>query len=105
SAQQTKQGPTAARNGDWANVAQASNAVRARTFRFTYVRPLTCRLPRALGGEIPIDPDLRQRIVESVREGFAEQIDFTKALVRFPSVRGAEHAIQDFVFRSYRDYG
>src|SRR4051812_49103754 len=52
-----------------------------------------------------IDHDLRQRIVASVRQGFAEQIEFTKTLVRFPSVRGAEHAIQDFVFRSLRDEG
>jgi acetylornithine deacetylase len=33
----------------------------------------------------------------TVGEGFAEQIAFTKALVGFPSVRGAEHTIQDFV--------
>src|SRR3954469_11869349 len=52
-----------------------------------------------------IDPDLRERIVASVKQGFAEQLEFTKALVRFPSVRGAEHAIQDFVFRSLRDEG
>ena len=41
----------------------------------------------------------------SVSDGFAEQIEFTKALVRFPSLRGAEHTIQDFVFRSLRDFG
>ena len=28
-----------------------------------------------------------------------------KTLVRFPSLRGAEHAIQDFVFRALRDFG
>src|SRR3954469_18263031 len=48
---------------------------------------------------------LRERVVESVRAGFQEQLEFTKALVRFGSVRGAEHAIQDYVFRSYREYG
>ena len=48
---------------------------------------------------------MRERIIDSVKQGFADQIEFTKALVRFPSVRGAEHAIQDFVFRSYKDYG
>jgi acetylornithine deacetylase len=49
--------------------------------------------------------DLREKIVESVRQGFGEQLEYTKALVRFESTRGAEHAIQDFVFRSYRDCG
>ena len=48
---------------------------------------------------------LRDRIVASVNDGFAEQIEFTKTLVRFPSLRGAEHTIQDFVFRSLRDFG
>src|SRR4051812_18861096 len=48
---------------------------------------------------------LRERIVESVRAGFEEQLDYTKALVRFDSIRGAEHAIQDFVFRAYKDDG
>jgi acetylornithine deacetylase len=52
-----------------------------------------------------IERDLRERIIASVKEGFPEQIEYTKALVRFPSVRGAEHAIQDFVFRSFRDEG
>src|SRR4051795_7152742 len=49
--------------------------------------------------------NLREQIVESVKRGFEEQLEYTKALVRFESVRGAEHAIQDFIFRSYRDYG
>jgi acetylornithine deacetylase len=48
---------------------------------------------------------LRERIVEAVRAGFQEQLEYTKALVRFESVRGAEHAIQDFVFRSYKEHG
>jgi acetylornithine deacetylase len=52
-----------------------------------------------------IDPSLCDRIVKSVAEGFAEQVEFTRTLVGFASVRGAEHAIQDFVFRTYRDYG
>ena len=49
--------------------------------------------------------NLREQIVASVNHGFAEQVEYTKALVRFESIRGAEHAIQDFVFRSYREYG
>ena len=52
-----------------------------------------------------LDPSLRDRILASVAEGFTEQVEFTKKLVSFPSVRGAEHAIQDFVFRAYRDHG
>jgi acetylornithine deacetylase len=53
-----------------------------------------------------LDPALRERILSSVEDGFAEQIAHTQALVRFPSLRGQEHAIQDFVFRSFkeRDY-
>src|SRR3954469_13856663 len=51
------------------------------------------------------DPDLHQNIISSVKEGFTEQIEFTKALVRFESTRGAEHAIQDFVFRSLKEEG
>ena len=52
-----------------------------------------------------LESALRDRIVVSVNDGFAEQIEFTKTLVRFPSLRGAEHTIQDFVFRSLRDFG
>src|SRR3954454_9395166 len=51
------------------------------------------------------DPDLHQNIISSVKEGFAEQIEFTKALVRFESTRGAEQDIQDFVFRSLKEEG
>ena len=36
-----------------------------------------------------IEPSLRDRIVKSVGEGFAEQVEFTKTLVGFPSQRGA----------------
>lgn len=52
-----------------------------------------------------IEHGVRERIIASVRDGLAEQIELTKALVRFPSVRGSEQAIQDFVFRSFRDEG
>ena len=52
-----------------------------------------------------LESALRDRIVASVNDGFAEQIEFTRTLVRFPSLRGAEHTIQDFVFRSLRDFG
>ncbi len=52
-----------------------------------------------------LDPALRERIVASVEEGFADQVAHTQALVRFASTRGEEHAIQDFVFRTFRDRG
>jgi acetylornithine deacetylase len=51
-------------------------------------------------------PDaLADRIARAVADGFAEQVAFTQALMRFPSLRGEEHAIQDFVFRTWRDRG
>ncbi|WP_159994331.1 ArgE/DapE family deacylase [Roseomonas sp. 18066] len=52
-----------------------------------------------------LDPALRQQILDSVEAGFAEQLAFTQALIRFPSLRGAEHACQDFVYRALRDRG
>jgi acetylornithine deacetylase len=51
------------------------------------------------------DADSRDAIIASVEAGFTEQIAYTRELVRFPSVRGAEHAIQDFVFRTFRSRG
>ncbi|GJD48715.1 N-formyl-4-amino-5-aminomethyl-2-methylpyrimidine deformylase [Methylobacterium crusticola] len=51
------------------------------------------------------DPALLDRIAASVADGFADQVAHTQALVRFPSTRGNEQAIQDFVFRSFRDRG
>jgi acetylornithine deacetylase len=52
-----------------------------------------------------LDPALRDRILASVEEGFAEQIAFTQELVRFASLRGAEHACQDFIFRAMKKRG
>lgn len=53
-----------------------------------------------------ISPDaLAGRLVQAVEDGFAEQLAHTEALMRFPSLRGEEHAIQDFVFRTWRDRG
>jgi acetylornithine deacetylase len=51
------------------------------------------------------DTSLRDKIAASVEAGFAEQIAYTQELVRFASVRGAEHAIQDYVFRTFRSRG
>ena len=50
-----------------------------------------------------ISPDLCARILASVEAGFSEQIAFTQELIRFPSVRGAEHACQDHMFRALRE--
>ncbi|GAC1330363.1 MAG: ArgE/DapE family deacylase [Beijerinckiaceae bacterium] len=52
-----------------------------------------------------LDPALRDKIAVSVERGFAGQIAFTQELVRFRSLRGQEHAIQDFVFRALRARG
>jgi acetylornithine deacetylase len=52
-----------------------------------------------------LDAHLRDRIIASVEQGFPEQVAFTQDLVRFPSLRGEEHAIQDFVFRALRERG
>jgi acetylornithine deacetylase len=54
---------------------------------------------------MPLDPALRQSITASVEAGFDAQIAFTQELVRFPSLRGEEHAIQDFVFQTLRRRG
>ena len=54
---------------------------------------------------MPLDPALRDRIAASVAAGFAEQVSFTQELVRFPSLRGEEQAIQDHLFRAFRSRG
>src|SRR3954449_536864 len=54
---------------------------------------------------MPLDPSLRDHVIASVEAGFVEQIAFTQELVRFRSLRGEEHAIQDFVFRALRKRG
>ncbi|WP_342640133.1 ArgE/DapE family deacylase [Rhodoligotrophos ferricapiens] len=50
-------------------------------------------------------PDMRRAIVESVEQGFADQLAYTQKLVSFPSVRGAEHTVQDFTFRELHRRG
>ncbi len=52
-----------------------------------------------------IDPELSARISRSVVEAFDEQIAFTQDLVRFPSTRGNEHTVQDFMARAMRERG
>jgi acetylornithine deacetylase len=52
-----------------------------------------------------LDPTLATRIAEAVEAGFDEQVRLVQALVRFPSQRGQEHAVQDFLFRAMRARG
>jgi acetylornithine deacetylase len=54
---------------------------------------------------MPLDTALADRIAASVAEGFAAQVAFTQDLIRFPSIRGEEHAIQDHLFREFRARG
>ncbi len=54
---------------------------------------------------MPLDPELRDRVIAAVEDGFADQVALTQALVRLPSLRGQEHAVQDVVFRALRDRG
>jgi acetylornithine deacetylase len=52
-----------------------------------------------------LSADLAEGIQNAVAEGFDEQIEFTRHLIRFPSIRGAEHTIQDFIYRALRKRG
>jgi acetylornithine deacetylase len=52
-----------------------------------------------------LDPKLGSTLLESVDQGFADQLAFTQTMMRFPSLRGAEHAVQDFVFQTLRARG
>jgi len=52
---------------------------------------------------MPLDTDITNRILASVQQGFEAQIAFTKEMMRSPSTRGAEHAVQDMVFRALKD--
>jgi acetylornithine deacetylase len=52
-----------------------------------------------------VDSALASRIMRAVDEGFEEQVQFTAELVKFPSLRGAEHTAQDFVARAMRESG
>lgn len=54
---------------------------------------------------MPLDASLRDRITASVAAGFDDQVAFTQDLIRFPSIRGEEQAIQDYLFRAFRARG
>lgn len=49
--------------------------------------------------------DLERGILAAVDRRFEAQLHFTEDLMRFPSVRGAEATIQDFVFSALRERG
>lgn len=52
-----------------------------------------------------LSDDLKDKILQSVEDGFTQQLDFTRQLVNLPSLRGQEHAIQDLVFREFQSRG
>lgn len=52
-----------------------------------------------------LDRALAAKIMNAVDEGFDEQVALTAELVKFPSVRGAEHTAQDFVAAEMRRRG
>jgi acetylornithine deacetylase len=52
-----------------------------------------------------IETTVQQSIRNSVKAGFEAQKAFLAELVRFPSTRGNEHTIQDFMARSMRGRG
>ena len=52
-----------------------------------------------------LDKGLALEILRSVKDGFAQQVAFTRDLVRFPSLRGQEHTAQDFLARELRERG
>ena len=52
-----------------------------------------------------LDRDLTAQLMKSVDDGFDEQVALTAELVKFPSVRGAEHTAQDFIAGEMRRRG
>jgi acetylornithine deacetylase len=52
-----------------------------------------------------LDPELARKILNSVEDGFSEQIAFTSDLIRFPSLRGAEKPAQQFVHEALATRG
>lgn len=52
-----------------------------------------------------LDAALRAAILKSVEDGFDEQVAYTQKLVSFASQRGAEFAVQDFIFDDLKARG
>lgn len=49
--------------------------------------------------------ELKQQILDAVDAGWADQLAFTRDLIRYPSLRGQEHTAQEFVYQSLRKRG
>jgi acetylornithine deacetylase len=54
---------------------------------------------------MPLDTKLTQAITEAVDKGFEAQLTWTRELMSYASTRGAEHAIQDRIFREFKARG
>jgi len=52
-----------------------------------------------------LDPTLATKIIAAVDAGFDEQIEFTRDLIRHPSLRGREHTAQEMVHNAFRERG
>ena len=52
-----------------------------------------------------LDQNNADTIGRAVEDGFGAQIAFTQDLIRFPSMRGQEHDVQDFVFNALQQRG
>lgn len=52
-----------------------------------------------------LDPALEADIIAAVDDGFGEQIEFTRELIRHPSLRGREHTAQEMVHEAMRQRG
>jgi len=52
-----------------------------------------------------LDPALEAEIISAVDAGFRDQIEFTRELVRHPSLRGREHTAQEMVHGALRQRG
>ena len=52
-----------------------------------------------------LDKDLATRLMKAVDQGFDAQVAATAELVKFPSLRGAEHTAQDFMAAEMRRRG
>ena len=52
-----------------------------------------------------MDTEAEAKILAAVDDLFEAQVRLTQDLVRFPSLRGQEHTIQDFVYEVLRSRG
>lgn len=52
-----------------------------------------------------LDGQMRAAIMRAVDQGFDDQVALTAELVKFPSVRGAEHTAQDFLAAAMQERG